>query len=461
MFNRRRSWIYDNFKSFSPKNKPRVNLNRLERQAIKELKDLVNKGRITIYKADKGGMVVVMPPDQVRRIVAKKITSSDNYKCVGKVNPFLSSGELSKNYTAKFTTAIQQRYISMNVARTVIGLTPKLNKSTLDLYKPATPYFYINPKIHKFKDIAEIVPSVEMPARLVTALNKGFTLRGDKYILENFLGPLARDYCRDMVKDTTEFLRNVDGPKEEFHGYSVAIDVVSLYDNIRRDLIMEGVTEAISHCRPGWPGNFVVWLIDMINFALEATYAKFEDDWYKMENCLPTGHTLSVDLADMGVYKAFYDVIYSDTFASLVAAFRFVDDGTLLWEGSLDSFFFWIGQVQEMLSGCGLEITYEVSDPYTPSIFLDVKYHFEPAESVGGGRFVTNISVKPTDAHNYLPYNSCHPRHVFRSVVYSQAIRYRRIINDDKLLDVGLRDLAGYFIQCGYPKGNVWLRNFC
>ena len=67
----------------------------------------------------------------------------------------------------------------------------------------------------------------------------------------------------------------------------------------------------------------------------------------------------------------------------------------------------------------------------------------------------TDIYVKPTDAHRYLSYTSYHPKHIFRSVVYSQALGYRRIISDEITVSLRLNDLETYFIDCGYPKKMV------
>ena len=39
--------------------------------------------------------------------------------------------------------------------------------------------------------------------------------------------------------------------------------------------------------------------------------------------------------------------------------------------------------------------------------------------------------------------------------MYSQAIRYRRIINDDSILEEQLSKLSGYFTKCGYPEPMV------
>ena len=185
----------------------------------------------------------------------------------------------------------------------------------------------------------------------------------------------------------------------------------------------------------------------MVDHSLDSTYAKFQNKWYKMVDCVPTGHTLSVHLADIAVYYAFYRLIYCNHYIDILLMCRFVDDGSMLWDGSLESFHWWVTCFQELLSHqYGLNITYEVSNADDWSVFLDVKFKFI------NGKLITNIYHKPTDAHLFLHYSSCHPRHVFRSIVYSQGLRYRRIINDDSTLNDSLETLAGYFMNCGYPS---------
>ena len=43
-------------------------------------------------------------------------------------------------------------------------------------------------------------------------------------------------------------------------------------------------------------------------------------------------------------------------------------------------------------------------------------------------------------------------RHTFSSVVYSQGIRYRRIINNDSLLSKRLDGLENFFVRSSYPS---------
>ena len=47
-------------------------------------------------------------------------------------------------------------FISADHASAVVGLTKNNNKSTLDIFKPGEPYFYVSPKIHKLS-VEELV----------------------------------------------------------------------------------------------------------------------------------------------------------------------------------------------------------------------------------------------------------------------------------------------------------------
>ena len=84
----------------------------------------------------------------------------------------------------------------------------------------------------------------------------------------------------------------------------------------------------------------------------------------------------------------------------------------------------------------GLDLTCVVSKVSIFTQFLDIQF------KIVNGILTTDIFRKETDANRYLYYNSFHPRHVFRSIVYSQALRYRRIINDDCILRERLNQLS-------------------
>ena len=62
-----------------------------------------------------------------------------------------------------------------------------------------------------------------------------------------------------------------------------------------------------------------------------------------------------------------------------------------------------------------LSFTYESSEKEIA--FLDCKVNLFK------NKLTTDLCVKPTDTHQYLDYNSSHPEHTKKSIVYGQTLR--------------------------------------
>ena len=56
----------------------------------------------------------------------------------------------------------------------------------------------------------------------------------------------------------------------------------------------------------------------------------------------------------------------------------------------------------------------------------------ETTEKLDGRWVVTDLYVKPTDTHQYLAANSCHPRHCKEGIFYSQALQTTRVCLSDE-----------------------------
>ena len=57
--------------------------------------------------------------------------------------------------------------------------------------------------------------------------------------------------------------------------------------------------------------------------------------------------------------------------------------------------------------------------------YLDVMVSLED------GKLSTDVYHKPTDAHQYLNFRSCHPPHVKKGIPYGQALRLKRICDSE------------------------------
>ena len=78
--------------------------------------------------------------------------------------------------------------------------------------------------------------------------------------------------------------------------------------------------------------------------------------------------------------------------------------------------------------------------------FLDVKVKLEQ------GKIMTSLHTKPTDAHLYLSWSSCHPNHILKNIPKGQFIRIRRICSEYKDFIKHSNELIYHLIERGYPN---------
>lgn len=64
---------------------------------------------------------------------------------------------------------------------------------------------------------------------------------------------------------------------------------------------------------------------------------------------------------------------------------------------------------------------------------------------------MTDVYYKPTDTHQYLHFNSCHPRHTKRAIPYNLSKRICTIVNDESVKIQRLQELKKYLKKQSYP----------
>lgn len=419
------------------------------------LKNAVKSQKIAVTQADKGGCILIVKPKLILSSTEEKLKDTDRYCSLGNSNPLPA---MRKELITFWKFAVLKGYVTDYQAQKTVGLIYKfdLNKpnpftlSTLDKFKPGIPYPYPLFKIHKLS-LSELEnPDVKPPIRLVTDLHDGVSSRSDKFLVWKWLAPLCKDYATDLVKDSSEALLKLDmiGKKGNMSDSTLAfgIDVVSLYDSLKFDVVRMALNDAMESCRPEWDDDFCQWLIDLTIFSFESAVVNFQGEWYGVKEGVATGGIPSVSVANISVYFVFKKLIYDQENSSLIKFLRFVDDGLGFFAGDIDSFHSWFNKVRiRSVELYGLDLTMSVNPVTAFTQFLDFRFKFN------NGQLTTDIFRKDTDANRYLYFNSYHPRHMFRSIIYCQGLRYRRIINDAVILEERLKELKGYFVNSGYP----------
>ena len=450
--------VRDKIKDFANNVNParcKSKLNKFEVEGLKWLETAVKMKKIAITQADKGGCILIVNPDLIVSCTQEKLDDPIRYSKIGKANPLPA---LKKSMLTMWKYAVLMNFVSDKEAEKTVGLfyKPDPNRknpfslSTADKFKPGVPYPYPLFKVHKLSLAQLNEPDVRPPVRLVTDLHNGVSSRSDKFIVWKWLSPLCNDYALDLVKDSTEALLKLDSFEKSSSisdsTLAFGLDVVSLYDSLQFHVVKSALNDAMDCCRPDWSDEFKAWLIDITMFSFESAVVNFRGVWYEVESGLPTGGIPSVSVANITVFYVFKMLIYEKRNSMLIGFLRFVDDGLGLFSGNLQCFYSWFNSVREKsVELYGLDLTVVVNPVSSFTQFLDFQFKF------ADGVLTTDIYRKETDANRYLSFNSFHPRHVFRSIVYSQGKRYRRLINDDAILSVRLNELKVFFVKSGYP----------
>ena len=345
-----------------------------------------------------------------------------------------------------------------------MGLTKNGNKSTASRFKYGKTYFVPSLKIHKLKP-DDIKPGVDIPARLITCLQESVTKRSDVYVADKWLKSLEKDYCKDLVKDTTDALKwlewcNDKGKVVKKYFYPFTFDFDSLYDRISPDLAFKALQDAMATCRPSWSSDFKSWLLELVDLSLESSIGEYAGNLFKARKGLPTGGSLIVQLANISVFFVLNKVLYSNStlMNDVVSIKRYIDDGIGVHTMTERRFELWKVKVSKLVLDQHRLLIKE-SDWSVPKAkfsminFLDINFSFDKNNALQ-----TDLYKKPTDARCFLSFSSCHPQYTFSGTVYSQALRLRRIINDDARLQLRLTELGSDFIKCKYPPqmvGNI------
>jgi hypothetical protein len=441
----------------SRKSNPQIkksNLSSDEQHGLKWLKEMSDKSKISIVQADKGGAILIVKPDLLRKKVLEKLENEQLYTKLQK-DPL---NDLKKELFDIWKFGKIQEHVSDKIAYEIGGVSENNNMSTHPQFKPGVPYFYPMLKIHKVRK-EELVPGVDPPARLVTSLRDGVAKRSDVYLADRYLKSLEKDYCDDLLEDTSSALRWLDladrelTPDEKKQVNCFTFDFKSLYDSLQPTLVKEAVRYAMDKCRPDWTDDFKNWIISLIDFSLKASVAKYNGEWWKQNNGIPTGGSLCVQLANITVFYVMSKKVYSipNMMERIRYIKRFIDDGAGLFFGTEEQFKAWLRRVNDSINPLGLHIdesSFQTNAQYIN--FLDIQYCFDV-----DGNLQTDLYTKETDSRSYLNFSSAHPNHTFSGNVYSQSLRLRRIINSNDRLKTRLDELADSFKKAGYPTKMV------
>ena len=421
--------------SFIPDNNPiRDNLSREERQALRSMSA---DSSLTIRQADKGRRMVIMDTEDYDGAISAILSNTEIY------------APLRQDPTPDIKSLIQTQVGVLNDC----GIISDELHRCINWGDVECPHFYGLPKVHK-----TIPPGSKLPPmRGIISSVKGPTTRAS-YYLDSVLNPLVPAYCGDhWCKDTTHILQEIDTLNRNTVSYSsethtlVAIDVVDMYNSIPHDEGIEACRDALvslsSYSLPQ-----IKEILILLNLVLSNNCFFFKGNFYRQIRGTAMGTPCAPAYANIFMAFLWKTRIVPGLPTQPEWLKRFLDDFLGIFPAifclhSLLSFLNSVHDTVKFTASMGLPSTEpESQDRDSDTAFLDLSVHFSE------GKIHTDLYSKPTDSHTYLSPRSCHPKHIFRSIVYSGALRLRRICSKDVYFCKRLSEFAKHLVASGYSE---------
>lgn len=120
---------------------------------------------------------------------------------------------------------------------------------------------------------------------------------------------------------------------------------------------------------------------------------------------------------------------------------RFLDDCFIFWKKSFCDF----EEILSILNDLDPHLNFTVDQSVTKVPFLNLLIYKQ------NNHILTDIYYKDTDTHDYLPFNSCHPRHTTTNIPGTLARMICTIVDDPGLRAHRLQELFTWLSNSGYP----------
>ena len=386
----------------------RSNITKKEKAAIKSLQE--NKG-IIIRQADKGGAVVLWGRREYLNEAYRQLTNRAHYRPLAKDPTVITTREINL-------------YIDEIEKKKIIDQT---TASFLKIKNPRTPIFYMLPKIHKENN----------PGRPIISQTNGPTEKISQF-LDFFLKPLAAK-TDSYLKDTNSFLRIIEAISEiPSNTILVTIDVCSLYTNIPHKDGIRATTRALDTREDKTVPTEV--LIKLLNYILKKTAFKFNKTFFEQIFGTTMGTTMAPNYSIITVDDLETRFLKTQVLCPLLWK-RFIDDIFALWCWGEESLKLFIKELNDFHPTLKFTAEYSIKEIN----FLDVTVIKE------GTKLYTTVYNKPTNANNYLHYNSCHARNQKDNIPYAQALRIRKICSRMKDFEENVAFLKSNLLHKKYP----------
>ena len=247
---------------------------------------------------------------------------------------------------------------------------------------------------------------------------------------------------RSYIRDTGHLLDKLkELGKIPENALLVTADVASLYPSIPHEDGLRALYTKLEEREDKTVSSES--LVNLAEFVLKNNYFEFNSEVYRQISGTAMGTKFAPPYACIFMDMVETEFLKEQEIKPLVWL-RYIDDIFFVWLEGEDKLLQFMKKLNEFHPS--LKFTYEYSR--TKVNFFDV------VVEIDAGQLISSPSFKSTDCHQYLHYESSHPAHVKRSIVYSQGLRIKRICSRKEDFEKHLQDLPSLLRNRAYP---TWL----
>ena len=412
------SQIYHDLKTQHTQQKQhKPNITSTDLHSINQLK---NNNDIIIKPADKGGAIVIWPKKDYLTEAYRQLNNTNHYQ------------RISDDPTPQIQQQIKTLVKKMHDDQLIDDTT---NKFLSPENTTNTPTLYLLPKIHK----------PDIPGRPIISGCGGPTVKLSQYA-DFILKPLLQN-IPSYIQDTTDFLKRIFSLNDNLPTgiILITIDVKSLYTNIPND---EGIKACIDMLKENNPSDkHTEHITDILSLILKQNFFTFNHEYFLQIHGTAMGTAMAPTYAN--IFMAVLEKQMLQNAPNGLKPFewiRFIDDIFALWTHGTETLNQFLNYINEFHPTIKFDYTFS----HKTVNFLDTTIYFNE-----NNKFESDLYIKPTDRMLLLHHDSFHPPSTKKGIIYSQALRYRRIITNDQTLQQRLDNLSIILINRGYKHKTI------
>ena len=117
--------------------------------------------------------------------------------------------------------------------------------------------------------------------------------------------------------------------------------------------------------------------------------------------------------------------------------YRYINDVFFIWTHGEEKLALFLNVYNNL--HLNIKFSHDSNKELIPFLDLNVK--------LSRNKLSTDLYIKSTGGHQYLPYTFSHPEHTKKSVVYSQALKMNLVCSEEKYFDKPICEIKLWFSQ--------------